>query len=104
VLERAGDGKGGGVLFLDLLAVWLWYLETQKTRRSWIPLPWYPQKTHALFADASPAFRRVLWRQRLSVDSETAPLPSTITTDLIDVLAMARIAALPCPRFLQKST
>jgi len=70
-------------------AVWLWYLETQKTRRSWIPLPWYPQKATPSFVDALACLRRALWRERLFVNSEKNPLPSKITATLINVLAMA---------------
>jgi hypothetical protein len=70
-------------------AVWFWHLETLKTRRAWIPLPWYPQKTTPSFADALACLRRALWRERLFVNSEENPLPSKITATLINVLAMA---------------
>ena len=83
-LERAA-----AFTFWIYSAVWLWYLETQKTRRSWIPLPWYPQKATPSFADALACLRRALWRERLFVNSEKSPLPSKIATTLINVLAMA---------------
>lgn len=83
-----GPARAAAFSFCIYSAVWLWYLETQKTRRCWIPLPWYPQKATPSFADALACLRRVLWRQRLFVDSENAPLPSKLTTTLINVLAM----------------
>jgi len=73
--KGAGPERAAVFSFWIYSVVWLWYLETQKTRRSWIPLPWYPQKTTPSFADALACLHRVLWRERLFVDSETTPLP-----------------------------
>jgi hypothetical protein len=84
-----GPARAAAFSFWIYSAVWLWYLETQKTRRSWITRPWYPQKATPSFADALACLRRALWRQRLFADSEKTPLKSKITTTLIDVLAMA---------------
>jgi len=87
--KGAGPERAAAFSFWIYAAVWLWYLETQKTRRSWIPLPWYPQKATPSFADALACLRRALWRERLFVNSEKNPLPAKITTTLINVLAMA---------------
>jgi len=84
-----GPERAAAFSFWIYSAVWLWHLETQKARRSWIPLPWYPQKATPSFADALACLRRALWRERLFVKSEKNPLPSKITTTLINVLAMA---------------
>jgi hypothetical protein len=84
-----GPERAAAFSFWIYSAVWLWHLETQKARRSWIPLPWYPQKATPSFADALACLRRALWRERLFVNSEKNPLPSKITTTLINVLAMA---------------
>ena len=70
-------------------AVWFWYLQTQGCRRSWIPLPWYPQKRTPSFADALATLRRALWRQRIFTDFEKTSLPRKMIAVLIDVLAMA---------------
>jgi len=87
--KGSGPERAAAFSFWIYSAVWLWYLETQKARRSWIPLPWYPQKATPSFADALACLRRALWRERLFVNSEKNPLPSKIATTLINVLAMA---------------
>jgi len=87
--KGSGPERAAAFSFWIYSAVWLWHLDTQKARRSWIPLPWYPQKASPSFADALACLRRALWRERLFVNSEKNPLPSKITTTLINVLAMA---------------
>lgn len=87
--KKAGPERAAAFSFWIYSAVWLWHLETHKARHSWIPLPWYPQKTTPSFADALAGLRRALWRERLFATSEKNPLPSKITTTLINVLAMA---------------
>lgn len=84
-----GPERAAAFSFWIYSAVWLWYLETQKMRCSWIPRPWYPQKTTPSFADALACLRRALWHERLFVNSEKIPLPAKIATTLINVLAMA---------------
>ena len=70
-------------------AVWLWYIPTGGTRRSWKPTPWYPHKTTPSFADALAALRRQLWQQRITAVCSPASLPAKIIRPLIDTLARA---------------
>lgn len=84
-----GPARAAAFSFWIYSAVWLWYLQTQGTRRSWIPLPWYPKKSTPSFADALAVLRRVLWRQRIFVNSENASLPYKMVATLINVLSMA---------------
>lgn len=84
-----GPARAAAFSFWIYSAVWLWYLQTQGTRRSWIPLPWYPQKSTPSFADALAALRRTIWRQRIFSHSDNTSLPHKMTASLIDVLAIA---------------
>lgn len=70
-------------------AVWFWYLDTQKHTKSWISLPWYPNKTTPSFADALACLRRSLWRERIFSTSEKPSVRTKNTERLIDVLAYA---------------
>jgi hypothetical protein len=86
-----GEGPKRTAAFSLILysAVWLWYIQTQGTRRSWIPLPWYSGKKNPSFVDALASLRRVLWRRRIFINSESpALLPETADT-LIHVLSRA---------------
>lgn len=69
--------------------IWLWYLQTQGTKRTWKILPWYPQKQSASFADALAALRKILWRQRIIPTTEKSSVPYKIIINLIDVVATA---------------
>ncbi len=70
-------------------AVWLWYLADTGTAPRINSQPWYPTKRVPSFADAIAELRRVLWRERISPNSEPRPLNPQMATVLIDALAMA---------------
>lgn len=74
-------------------AVWLWYIPTHGTRRTWTPTPWYTHKTAPSFIDALAALRRCLWSQRITPLSSRAPVPAKSSNDftdsLLEVLAQA---------------
>jgi hypothetical protein len=70
-------------------AVWLWYITSHGTSRSWCPVPWYKSKQTPSFLDALAALRRTLWRHRLFPTSESGPLPPKMVDTLIDELARA---------------
>ena len=84
-----GPARAAHFSFWLYSAVWLWYLQTQGCRRSWLPLPWYPRKCTPSFADALATLRRALWTQRIIPHSDHAALPRKIAATLINVLAMA---------------
>jgi len=69
--------------------VWLWYLQTYGSRRSWCPVPWYPHKSTPAFPDALGALRKALWRDRIFTRSENLSLSPKMAHSLINVLAMA---------------
>jgi hypothetical protein len=87
--KAPGPARAAAFSFWIYSAVWLWYLQTQGSRLSWLIVPWYPHKRTPSFADALAALRRALWRQRIFADSEKSSLPRKITNTLIEVLAMA---------------
>ena len=76
-------------------AVWLWYIPTHGTRRTWTPTPWYTRKTTPSFLDALAALRRGLRlrAQRITPLSPRAPVPAKsphdFTDSLLEVLAQA---------------
>ncbi|MQB02113.1 MAG: transposase [Actinobacteria bacterium] len=74
-------------------AVWLWYIPTHGTTRTWTPTPWYARKTTPSFLDALAALRRCLWAQRITTLSSPAPVHAKTTGDfadsLLEVLAQA---------------
>lgn len=84
-----GPERAAALSFWLYSAVWLWYLTAYGARRSWPPLPWYPQKRAPAFRDALAALRRTLWQHRLFPNSRQRPLPPKILAALIDVLARA---------------
>lgn len=74
-------------------AVWLWYIPTHGTRRTWTPTPWYTHKATPSFIDALAALRRCLWAQRITPLSSRPAVPtksnSDFTDSLLEVLARA---------------
>jgi hypothetical protein len=70
-------------------AIWFWYVTTQGSRRSWIPMPWYTQKCTPSFTDALASLRRFLWRQKIFCTSGKGALQPKIAETLISVLANA---------------
>lgn len=74
-------------------AVWLWYIPTHGTRRTWTPTPWYTRKTTPSFVDALSALRRCLWTQRITPVSSHAAVPAkfagNLNDSLLEVLAQA---------------
>jgi hypothetical protein len=87
----AGQGpeRTAALSFWIYSAVWLWYLRVHGSRITWTPLPWYPLKRSASFADALAALRRALWRQRVFPTTEGRALPMKLVDGLIDALARA---------------
>jgi DDE superfamily endonuclease len=86
-----GEGPKKAAAFSLILysAVWLWYIQTQGTRISWIPTPWYKKKTTPSFIDALASLRRVLWRRRIFTASENPSFVIEIADTLIHVLSRA---------------
>jgi hypothetical protein len=84
-----GPERAAAFSFVLYSLVWLWYVETQGTRISWIPTPWYSKKSTPSFLDALASLRRVLWRRRIFTTSESRPLPPEIADTLIHVLSRA---------------
>jgi hypothetical protein len=87
--KRHGPERAAALGLWLHAAVWLWYIPTFGTRRSWTPTPWYAHKTTPSFADALAALRRLLWQQRITTLCSAAPLPTKIIGPLIDTLARA---------------
>jgi len=87
--KKSGPERIAHLSFLLYSFVWLWYLKTQGTKRTWKILPWYPQKRTASFADALTSLRRVLWRQRFISRSEKTSDSSKIISTLIEAVARA---------------
>ena len=86
-----GEGPKRAAAFSLIVysAVWLWYIQTQGAKISWIPLPWYPGKKTPSFLDALASLRRVLWRRRIFTNSESPALLPEIADTLIYVLSRA---------------
>lgn len=84
-----GPQRAAAFSFWLYSVIWVWYLQTYGTKRSWNPLPWYPAKRTPSFIDALASLRGVLWRQRVFSNSENQSLPSKIINSLIDTLAHA---------------
>ena len=87
--KKHGPERIAHLSFMLYSLVWLWYLLTQGTKRTWNFLPWYPQKQTASFTDALASLRKVLWSQRINAKTEKTSVPSKIISNLIDVVAMA---------------
>lgn len=87
--KKHGPERIAHLSFLLYSLVWLWYLLTQGTKRTWKIVPWYPQKRTASFTDALASLRRVLWCHRIIPTTEKTSVPSKIITTLIDVVAIA---------------
>jgi hypothetical protein len=86
-----GKGPERAAAFSLILysVIWLFYIQTQGGRKTWISLPWYPRKTTPSFVDALAFLRRLLWRQRIFSGSESPSLLPEIAEGLIDVLSRA---------------
>lgn len=89
VWKAEGPARAAALSLWIYAAVWLWYLKVYGTKPSWPTVPWYPRKCTPSFADALAARRRTLWRQRISANSSSHPLPPKITDGLIEILARA---------------
>ena len=87
--KKCGPERIAHLAFLLYSLVWLWYLQTQGTKRTWKIVPWYPQKQTASFMDALASLRKTLWRQRIITTTGKTSVPSNILTALIDVVAAA---------------
>jgi hypothetical protein len=87
--KRRGPERAAALGLWLHAAVWLWYIPTWGTKRSWTPTPWYPNKITPSFADALAALRQLLWQQRITTLCSTTPLPPKILQPLINTLARA---------------
>ena len=87
--KKYGPERIAHLAFLLYSLVWLWYLQTQGTKRTWQIVPWYPQKQTASFTDALASLRRTLWRQRIISRTDKTSVPPKIISALIDVVALA---------------
>lgn len=87
--KRRGPERAAALsLWLHAL-IWWWYIDTHPAGRTWTIRPWYPHKTSPSFLDALAALRRVLWAQRITAMSRSAPEEPKITAALLDTLAYA---------------
>lgn len=87
--KKHGPERIAHLAFLLYSLVWLWYLQTQGTKRTWSMVPWYPAKSTPSFTDALASLRKILWRQRIITRSDKIPVKSKIMDALIDVVALA---------------
>lgn len=70
-------------------AIWTWYIPTFGNATTWIPRPWYREKTTPSFLDALAQLRRCLWSERITELSSSGPLNPKIIDGLLDVLSRA---------------
>ena len=87
--KRRGPERAAALSLWLYTAIWLCYIPTFGTARTWTPTPWYARKTTPSFADALAALRRILWRQRITAVCSPRPLPPKIIDPMIDALAYA---------------
>lgn len=85
----AGPERAAALSLWLHTAIWCWYLSSYGTRRSWIPRPWYPSKSHASFLDALAALRKALWLHRITAMSGAAEPSGKTLNNLLDTLAAA---------------
>jgi hypothetical protein len=84
-----GPERAASLALMVYSLVWLWYLLTQGTKRTWVLLPWYRNKATPSFLDALASLRRFLWRRRFFAGSDRRPLTRKTVSALIEVLARA---------------
>jgi hypothetical protein len=70
-------------------AIWTWYIPTYGTATTWIPRPWYRNKTTPSFLDALAQLRRCLWCERITGLSSSGPLNPKIIDGILDLLSRA---------------
>jgi hypothetical protein len=87
--KKEGPERIAHLAFLFYSLVWLWYVQTQGSKRTWKIVPWYPQKQTASFTDALASLRTRLWRQRILSRTEKASDQTKIIATLIEVVAAA---------------
>ena len=90
--KRQGPERAAALSLWLHAMTWCWYLAQHPAGNTWIPRPWYHQKTTPSFLDALASLRRVLWSQRITAMS-AASTPgqdkTRITDALLDTLAYA---------------
>jgi len=88
--KRQGPERAAALSLWLHAMTWCWYLAQHPAGNTWIPRPWYHQKTTPSFLDALASLRRVLWSQRITAMS-AASTPgqdkTRITDALLDTLA-----------------
>lgn len=87
--RRNGPARAGGLSLFSYSLIWYWYVIVHGTHPAWQQHAWYGSKTTPSFADALATARRELWRDRVFVESDGAPLSTKFHTALIEALAYA---------------
>lgn len=87
--KKYGPERMATLSFCIYSLVWLWYLQTQGTKRTWKIVPWYPKKHMASFTDALASLRKTLWHNRIISTTGKSSNPQKIIATLIDVVALA---------------
>lgn len=87
--KKMGPERTTVMSFFLYSLIWLWYLKTKGTKRTWNIMPWYPQKKVASFTDALASLRRSLWRQRIISKTDNPSVMQKNIVSLIDVVAAA---------------
>jgi hypothetical protein len=87
--KRRGPERAAALSLWLHATIWCWYLTTHPTGATWTPRPWYRTKSTPSFLDALAALRRILWTQRITTMSRSAPEEPKIIEALLDTLAYA---------------
>lgn len=87
--KKKGPERTTVMSFFLYSLIWLWYLQTKGTKRTWNIMPWYPQKKVASFTDALASLRRSIWNQRIISKTDNPSVMQKNIISLIDVVAAA---------------
>ena len=85
-----GPERAAAFSFIVYSLTWIWFIQAKKYKKPcWPSLPWYRSKATPSFQDALAGLRSVLWRSRLSNNSEKTPLFAKNMNAILNVLAYA---------------
>jgi len=84
--RRRGPERAGALSLFIYSLVWYWYVVVHGDSPAWRRHPWYGRKASPSFVDALAEARRELWRERVFVQSDRAPLSTKFQTALIETL------------------